>query len=182
MPLFTGIYPAEQLRPVIAELLKMAEQSGLTGRLPVEAEDAEEPAEPAPPEQPAEAAVAEAPPEPTAEEAASQQVVLRLQGGETLEVGAFASTAEASACAQEVVRQHDGVLLVTNTSYDADLEDREIRELMSRDIDGVLYAAVPNMAATGKPPHERFHFAHVHGFVRDTFDLTARRAGSSDLR
>ena len=25
--------------------------------------------------------------------------------------------------------------------------------------DGVLYAAVPNMAATGKPPHERFHFA-----------------------
>ncbi|WP_227627445.1 class I SAM-dependent methyltransferase, partial [Klebsiella michiganensis] len=38
--------------------------------------------------------------------------------------------------------------------------------------DGVLYAAVPNMAATGKPPHERFHFAHVHGFVRDTFDLT----------
>lgn len=43
--------------------------------------------------------------------------------------------------------------------------------------DGVLYAAVPNMAATGKPPHERFHFAHVHGFVRDTFDLTARRAG-----
>lgn len=43
--------------------------------------------------------------------------------------------------------------------------------------DGVLYAAVPNMAATGKPPHERFHFAHVHGFVRETFDLTARRAG-----
>ncbi|WP_430911365.1 class I SAM-dependent methyltransferase [Methylobacterium sp. sgz302541] len=43
--------------------------------------------------------------------------------------------------------------------------------------DGVIYAAVPNMAATGKPPHERFHFAHVHGFVRETFDLTARRAG-----
>lgn len=42
---------------------------------------------------------------------------------------------------------------------------------------GVLYAAVPNMAATGKPPHERFHFAHVHGYVRDTFDLLARRAG-----
>ncbi|KQO43180.1 class I SAM-dependent methyltransferase [Methylobacterium sp. Leaf85] len=43
--------------------------------------------------------------------------------------------------------------------------------------DGVIYAAVPNMAATGKPPHERFHFAHVHGFVRETFDLNARRAG-----
>ncbi len=43
--------------------------------------------------------------------------------------------------------------------------------------DGRLYAAVPNMAATGKPPHERFHFAHVHGYVRETFDLLARRAG-----
>ena len=43
--------------------------------------------------------------------------------------------------------------------------------------DGILYAAVPNMAATGKPPHERFHFAHVHGYVRETFDLLARRAG-----
>lgn len=43
--------------------------------------------------------------------------------------------------------------------------------------DGLLYIAVPNMAATGKPPHERFHFAHVHGFVRETLDLTARRAG-----
>ncbi|KMO30594.1 methyltransferase type 11 [Methylobacterium variabile] len=43
--------------------------------------------------------------------------------------------------------------------------------------EGVLYAAVPNMAATGKPPHERFHFAHVHGFVRDTLDRAARRAG-----
>lgn len=42
---------------------------------------------------------------------------------------------------------------------------------------GVLYAAVPNMAATGKPPHERFHFAHVHGFVRQTLDRAARRAG-----
>lgn len=43
--------------------------------------------------------------------------------------------------------------------------------------DGVLYAAVPNMATKGKPPHERFHFAHVHGYVRETFDLLARRAG-----
>ncbi|TNC06026.1 class I SAM-dependent methyltransferase [Methylobacterium terricola] len=42
---------------------------------------------------------------------------------------------------------------------------------------GVLYAAVPNMAATGKPPHERFHFAHVHGFVLQTLDRAARRAG-----
>lgn len=44
--------------------------------------------------------------------------------------------------AQETVRQHDGVLLVTNTGYDVELEDREIRELLSREIDGVLYAAM----------------------------------------
>ena len=56
----------------------------------------------------------------------------------------------------------------------ADVMERLARWLKP---DGLLYAAVPNMAATGKPPHERFHFAHVHGFVRETFDLTARRAG-----
>ena len=56
----------------------------------------------------------------------------------------------------------------------ADVMERLARWLKP---DGVLYAAVPNMAATGKPPHERFHFAHVHGFVRETLDLTARRAG-----
>lgn len=44
--------------------------------------------------------------------------------------------------AQEVVRQHDGVLLVTNTGYDPELEDREIGELLNRDIDGLLYAAM----------------------------------------
>ena len=43
--------------------------------------------------------------------------------------------------------------------------------------DGILFAAVPNVVAPGKPPHERFHFAHVHGYVRETFDLLARRAG-----
>ncbi len=56
----------------------------------------------------------------------------------------------------------------------ADVMERLTRWLKP---DGVLYAAVPNMAATGKPAHERFHFAHVHGFVRETLDLTARRAG-----
>ncbi|VTR75787.1 LacI family DNA-binding transcriptional regulator [Cellulomonas hominis] len=44
--------------------------------------------------------------------------------------------------AQEVVRTHDGVLLVTNTEYDADLEAREVRELLDREVDGVLYAAM----------------------------------------
>lgn len=55
----------------------------------------------------------------------------------------------------------------------------DVMERLSRWLkpDGILFAAVPDMASTGKPPHERFHFAHVHGFVRETFDLTARRAG-----
>ena len=55
----------------------------------------------------------------------------------------------------------------------------DVMERLSRWLkpDGVLFAAVPDMATKGKPPHERFHFAHVHGFVRETFDLTARRAG-----
>jgi 2-polyprenyl-3-methyl-5-hydroxy-6-metoxy-1,4-benzoquinol methylase len=55
----------------------------------------------------------------------------------------------------------------------------DVMERLSRWLkpDGVLFAAVPDMATTGKPAHERFHFAHVHGFVRETFDLTARRAG-----
>jgi SAM-dependent methyltransferase len=55
----------------------------------------------------------------------------------------------------------------------------DVMERLSRWLkpNGVLYAAVPNMAATGKPPHERFHFAHVHGYVRETLDLLARRAG-----
>jgi len=67
---------------------------------------AEEPAQPTPVEHSVEAQpVAEEPPEPSVEEAANHQVVLRLQDGEMLEVGAFTSTAEASAWAQEVVRQ-----------------------------------------------------------------------------
>jgi putative thioredoxin len=50
MPLFAGMVGAEQLRPVIAELMRMAEQSGLTGQLPVE--DDEAGAEPPEPELP----------------------------------------------------------------------------------------------------------------------------------
>ncbi|HUX70521.1 MAG TPA: LacI family DNA-binding transcriptional regulator [Cellulomonadaceae bacterium] len=44
--------------------------------------------------------------------------------------------------AQDVVRTHDAVLLVTNTAYDAELEQREIRALLDRHVDGVLYAAM----------------------------------------
>ena len=44
--------------------------------------------------------------------------------------------------AQDVVRKHDAVLLVTNTAYDAELEQREIRALLDRHVDGILYAAM----------------------------------------
>ncbi len=44
--------------------------------------------------------------------------------------------------AQDVVRTHDAVLLVTNTAYDVELEQREIRALLDRRVDGVLYAAM----------------------------------------
>ena len=47
---------------------------------------------------------------------------------------------ELIAGAQEVIRAHDGVLLVTNTEYDAELEAREVRELLDREVDGVLCA------------------------------------------
>ncbi|MGC5628360.1 tetratricopeptide repeat protein [Georgenia sp. Z1344] len=47
MPLFTGNPPADQLRPVMSEILTVAEQNGLTGRLPV-GEGDEAPAEPEP--------------------------------------------------------------------------------------------------------------------------------------
>ncbi len=44
--------------------------------------------------------------------------------------------------AQDAVRARDAVLLVTNTGYDKGLELREIRALLSRRVDGVLYAAM----------------------------------------
>lgn len=48
MPLFTGSPPVDQLRPVMSELLTVAEQNGLTGRLDVGEEGDETPAEPEP--------------------------------------------------------------------------------------------------------------------------------------
>jgi len=44
--------------------------------------------------------------------------------------------------AQDAIRGHDAVLLVTNTGYDEELERREIRALLDRRVDGVLYAAM----------------------------------------
>lgn len=42
---------------------------------------------------------------------------------------------------------------------------------------GIVYLAVPDMGPSAKPAFDRLHFAHVHGFVPETLDLLAARAG-----
>lgn len=46
VPLFAGVQPADQLAPVVAELLKVASQNGVTGRIPDAGGSEQEPAEP----------------------------------------------------------------------------------------------------------------------------------------
>ena len=46
VPLFAGVQPADQLAPVVAELLKVASQNGVTGRIPDASGPEQEPAEP----------------------------------------------------------------------------------------------------------------------------------------
>jgi SAM-dependent methyltransferase len=43
--------------------------------------------------------------------------------------------------------------------------------------DGALYMAVPDMRPNHKPAFERFHFAHIHGFIPATLEAAARRHG-----
>lgn len=42
---------------------------------------------------------------------------------------------------------------------------------------GVVYLSVPDMGPNPRPAFDRLHFAHVHGFVPETLDLLAARAG-----
>jgi len=42
---------------------------------------------------------------------------------------------------------------------------------------GVVYLSVPDMGPNRRPAFDRLHFAHVHGFVPETLDLLAARAG-----
>lgn len=44
--------------------------------------------------------------------------------------------------AQEVALSHDAILFVVNTGYQRDVEDREIEELLRRQVDGILYASM----------------------------------------
>jgi SAM-dependent methyltransferase len=42
---------------------------------------------------------------------------------------------------------------------------------------GLVYLSVPDMGPNPRPAFDRLHFAHVHGFVPETLDLLAARAG-----
>jgi SAM-dependent methyltransferase len=42
---------------------------------------------------------------------------------------------------------------------------------------GVFYASVPDMRPSNKPSFERFHFAHVYGFIPATFDIALHLNG-----
>jgi len=42
---------------------------------------------------------------------------------------------------------------------------------------GIVYLSVPDMGPSRRPAFDRLHFAHVHGFVPETLDLLAARAG-----
>lgn len=50
--------------------------------------------------------------------------------------------------AQQSAKAHDSVLLITTTGYEEDIEEREITELLRRQVDGVLYAAMYHRAVT----------------------------------
>jgi SAM-dependent methyltransferase len=53
-----------------------------------------------------------------------------------------------------------------------------LRDLVARLApDGVVYLSVPDMGPSPRPAFDRLHFAHVHGFVPETLDLLAARAG-----
>jgi LacI family transcriptional regulator len=49
---------------------------------------------------------------------------------------------------QDSVRAHDAVLLITTTGYERDVEEREIGELLRRQVDGVLYTAMYHRQVT----------------------------------
>lgn len=43
--------------------------------------------------------------------------------------------------------------------------------------DGIVHIAVPDMQPNHKPSFDRFHFAHVHGFIGETLEAAAGIAG-----
>ncbi len=43
--------------------------------------------------------------------------------------------------------------------------------------DGIVHIEVPDMRPNHKPSFDRFHFAHVHGFVGETLEAAGRVAG-----
>jgi LacI family transcriptional regulator len=53
---------------------------------------------------------------------------------------------------QDAVKAHDAVLLITTTGYERDVEEREIGELLRRQVDGVLYTAMYHRQVTVPEP------------------------------
>lgn len=45
------------------------------------------------------------------------------------------------------------------------------------DDEGVVHIVVPDMRPNHKPSFDRFHFAHVHGFIAETLEAAALKAG-----
>lgn len=48
--------------------------------------------------------------------------------------------------------------------------------------EGVVHIAVPNMRPNHKPSFDRFHFAHVHGFISETLEAAALKAGLAPIQ
>lgn len=55
----------------------------------------------------------------------------------------------------------------------------KMREWLSDD--GVVHIAVPDMRPNDKPSFDRFHFAHVHGFINETLEAAALKAGLAPI-
>jgi 2-polyprenyl-3-methyl-5-hydroxy-6-metoxy-1,4-benzoquinol methylase len=50
------------------------------------------------------------------------------------------------------------------------------------DDEGVVHIAVPDMRPNHKPSFDRFHFAHVHGFISETLEAAALQAGLAPVQ
>lgn len=48
--------------------------------------------------------------------------------------------------------------------------------------EGVVHIAVPDMRPNHKPSFDRFHFAHVHGFIAETLEAAALKAGLAPVQ
>lgn len=181
VPLFTGAVPEEQVRDVFAQLLQLAAQNGVSGQIPVSAEDgADTPAEPEeaplPPHQQAafdaiergdypaaiaayESALAENPRDEEARAGLGQVRLLdRVQGLDLQEARAAAAAAPMDLAAQFAVA-------------DLDVAGGHVDDAFARLLD--LFAALP--ADDRAPVRERL--LELFGLVGDADSRVARARG-----